>query len=135
LPLADALEHWLHRAPGAPIPFDDAAAQGVLRTLHRGLDATIVQALAVRPRTLIELSAEITDLNYPALKRRFNKLRSTHLIHPLPVDNASAYSPTEWLRQAVVPLVLAVHWESRHDSDAEPISPSEAEALFLLALP
>jgi len=50
-------------APGAPIPFDDGAP-GRAQNSHRGLGPTIVQALAVRPRTLIELSAEITDLNY-----------------------------------------------------------------------
>lgn len=134
LPVADALEHWLQSAPGGPIPPDDAAAHGIVRTLTAAWDSTVVRALAERPLTLTELSAAISNLNYPALKRRLGKLRSTHLVTPMPTDNGTAYAASEWLRRAVIPLAVAGRWERKHDADAEPISRVEVEAAFLLAL-
>jgi DNA-binding HxlR family transcriptional regulator len=134
LPVADALAHWLQGAPDGPIPLDDVAAHGVLRTLTAAWDATVVAALAVQPYTLIELSISIADLNYPALKRRFNKLRSTHLIAPVRTENTGAYAASEWLRRAAAPLAVASYWERRFDADAAPVSRVEVEALFLLAL-
>lgn len=133
LPVADALETWLHNAPGTPIPIDDVAAYGTIRVLTAGWDSAIVRALAERPHSLIELNAEISAFNYPALKRRLAKLRATHLA--IPTGSTSTYTASEWLRQAVAPLILAGRWERRHDPEALPITKLEIEAAFLLALP
>lgn len=135
LPVAEALEHWLRLSPDGPVPLEDDAAHGIVRTLTAAWDSTVVRALAERPLTLTELSAGISDLNYPALKRRLAKLRSTHLVTPVLTESGSAYAATDWLRRAVVPLAVAGRWELEHDVDAEPISRIEVEAAFLLALP
>ncbi len=135
LPIADALEHWLRDAQGGPIPLDDAAASGVLRALVAAWESAIVGAVAAEPHTLSELSTMTSDLNYPALKRRFSKLRSNNLITPVETGNTSAYVASRWLRQAALPLVLSARWESQHDPSAQPLSRTGMEALFLLALP
>lgn len=136
LHVADALERWLAASPGGPMPLEDPAARGIVRVLTAAWDSTVVRALAEQPQTLIELSAGIPDVNYPALKRRLAKLRSTNLAVPIDRNGGTmAYAASEWLRLAVVPLVLAGRWERRHDAGAEPISRVEVEASFLLALP
>lgn len=133
LPIAQALEQWFGSAPGGSIPLDDPAAQGIVRVLIAGWDSTVIRALAERPRTLIELSGEISALSYPALKRRLAKLRSTHLIAPIEHDGGMAYVASDWLRNAVVPLILAIRWERGHD--VESMTRVDIEAAFLLALP
>lgn len=135
LPVAAALEHWLRGAPDGPIPLDDSAARGTIRVLTAGWDSTIVRTLAERPLSLIDLNSAISGLNYPALKRRLGKLRSTHLVTPVPTGNTHVYETTAWLRRAIVPLILAGRWERRHDAGAEPVSRVEVEAAFLLSLP
>lgn len=135
LPVASALEKWLQNAPGGPVPLEDPAAQGIVRVLTAGWDSTMIRALAEQPQSLIALSASISELNYPALKRRLGKLRTTRLIAPIEHEDGAAYVATDWLRQAVLPLTLAGRWERKHDHDAQPISQIEVEAAFLLALP
>jgi DNA-binding HxlR family transcriptional regulator len=134
LPVATALERWLADSPAGPISIEDPAAQGIVRTLTAGWDATIVRALAERPQGLIELSAAIPELNYPALKRRLAKLRSTDLVVPAETASGRACEASEWLRRAVVPLTLAGRWERRHEA-GQPIARTEVEAAFMLALP
>jgi DNA-binding HxlR family transcriptional regulator len=134
LPVAAALERWLADSPAGPISIEDPAAQGIVRTLTAGWDSTIVRVLAERPQSLIELSATISALNYPTLKRRLAKLRSTHLVIPVQTASGRAYEASEWLRRAVVPLTMAGRWERRHDA-GQPIASTEVEAAFMLALP
>lgn len=134
LPVATALERWLADSPAGPISIEDPAAQGIVRTLTAGWDATIVRALAERPQSLIELSTSIPELNYPTLKRRLAKLRSTNLVVPVETASGRAYGASEWLRRAVVPLTLAGRWERRHEA-GQPITRTEVEAAFMLALP
>lgn len=134
LPVAAALARWLADSPDGPISIEDPAAQGIVRTLTAGWDSTVVRALAERPQSLIELSSSISEQNYPALKRRLAKLRSTHLVVPVDTPSGRAYGASEWLRQAVVPLTLAGRWEHRHDA-GQPIARTEVEAAFMLALP
>lgn len=135
LPVAAVLERWLQLAPGGPLPLESAAARGIVRVLTAGWDSTMVRTMAERPLTLNEMSAGIPELSYPALKRRLAKLRSTRLVTPVSQDKGTAYSATDWLRLAVVPLAVAGQWERRHDPEAEPISRMEVEAAFLLTLP
>jgi DNA-binding HxlR family transcriptional regulator len=135
LPVAAALQRWLEDCPGGPVGLEDTAAQGVVRVLTAGWDSTVVRALAEDPRGLVELSAAIRELNYPALKRRLTKLRSTGLAVPVDTERGPAFEASEWLRRAVVPLTLAGRWERRHQAGGQPISAMEIEAAFLLALP
>ena len=134
LPVATILERWLQLAPDGPIPLESTAAHGTVKVLTAGWDSTMIRTMAERPLTLNETNAGIVGLSYPALKRRLAKLRSTHLVTSVP-GNTAAYAATDWLRFSVVPLAMAGRWERKHDPEAEPISPVEVEAAFLMTLP
>lgn len=135
LPVAVKLERWLSDSPDGPISLDDDAARGIVRVLVAGWDSTMIRTLAERPLSLAELNDGISSFSHPALKRRLAKLRSTRLVTRVGAGKTVTCAATDWLRRAVVPLTVAGRWELRHDPDAEPISPVEAEAVFLLALP
>jgi DNA-binding HxlR family transcriptional regulator len=135
LPVAAALEWWLEGGPNGPIPLEDPAAQGIVRVLMAGWDSTVIRVLAEQPRSLIELQTRISELNYPALKRRLTKLRSTGMVVPGKTANGLAYEVSDWLRRAVVPLTLAGRWERRHQVGRGPIAQMDLEAAFMLALP
>lgn len=135
LPIADALERWLAEGPDGPTLLDTAAAQGILRVLIAAWDSSMIRALAVGPATLADLNAGIRDVNYPAMKRRLAKLRSTRLVTPVQTSGGKAYEASDWLRRAVVPLILAGRWERLHAPSAEPITAVEIEAAFLFATP
>jgi DNA-binding HxlR family transcriptional regulator len=137
LAVADVLQHWLSRSPFGPISLPDTAARGVVRALVAGWDSNILPTLAERPRSLSELSEEISAHNYPALKRRLSMLRSASLVAPVSGNGRSpAHGPTQWLRGAVGPLSAAGRWERIHSTDAAtPVTRPEIEAAFLLALP
>ncbi|HEX8690621.1 MAG TPA: winged helix-turn-helix domain-containing protein, partial [Solirubrobacterales bacterium] len=137
LALADVLERWLANSPFGPIPLPDTAARGAVRALAAGWDAAIVGAVAERPRTLAELSAEISGHSYPGLKRRLAKLRAANLVTLVPDGKRSPmHAATQWLRCAVGPLSVAGRWELQHArASARPMTRREIEAKFLLALP
>lgn len=133
--VADALEHWLLSSPGGPIPLDSTAGRGTVKVLTAGWDSTIAMALAERPLSLTELNDAIVNTNYPALKRRISKLRSTSLVAPLGRGKGTTYVATDWLRRAIAPIVVAGRWERRHDPSFERVTRGEAEAAFMLTLP
>jgi len=134
LPVADALEEWLATAPSGPIALEEDAAHGTVRVLSAAWDSDMVRGLAEGPVTLAELSASIASTNYPALKRRLAKLRSTGLVLPIGEDRVSAYVASDWLRRAILPLAVAARWERKHDPGAEQVSQVVVEAAFLLVL-
>lgn len=134
LGLADVLERWLDGAPTGSVSLEDPAAAGVVNALVAAWDSRIVRALAEGPRSLAELAANIAEVNYPAMKRRLAKLRSTGLVEPMLVEEGKAYAAGDWLRRAVVPLAFAVRWERRHAESGDASSREEIEALFLLAI-
>jgi len=133
--VADALEHWLLSSPGGPIALDSTAGRGTVKVLTAGWDSTIVMALAERPLSLTELNDAIVHTNYPALKRRISKLRSTSLISPIGKGKGTTYVATDWLRRAIAPIVIAGRWERKHDPSFERVTRGEAEAAFMLTLP
>lgn len=138
LGVAEVLESWLSLSPFGPIQLPDTAARGVVRALVAGWDSTIVWALAERPRSLAELSSEIAEHSYPALKRRLSMLRSASLVTPLNGNGRSpAQAATTWLRFAAGPLSAAGRWERDHaaGSAMPTITRQEIEAALLLALP
>jgi len=135
LGVADALERWLESSPQGPIALEDTAGRGTIRILAAGWDSAIVRALAERSYTLTSLSAVISKVNYPALKRRMIKLRSTSLIDQTGRGKGTTYMASDWLRRSAIPLTAAARWERRHDDEAEPISKVDVEAAFLMTLP
>lgn len=135
LPVANALELWLRRAPGGPVALDHPAANGIVRVLTSGWDSAVVRTIAERPLSLAELSACLPRLSYPSLKRRLAKLRKIGLVTPVGNGRVAAYEPGRWLRQAIAPLAIASRWELRNTDIAEPITKTEVEASFMLVLP
>lgn len=133
--VAEALEHWLLSSPVGPIPLDSTAGRGTVKVLTAGWDSTIVMALAERPLSLTELNDAIVSTNYPALKRRISKLRSTSLVSPIGAGKGTTYVATDWLRRAIAPIALAGRWERKHDPSFERVTRGEAEAAFMLTLP
>jgi DNA-binding HxlR family transcriptional regulator len=133
--VAAALERWLEDGPRGPMPLEDPVAQGIVRILVAGWDSTVIRALAEQPQSLTELSSRISQLNYPALKRRLARLRSTGLVVPVRTAGGAAYEVSDWLRRAAVPLTFAGRWERRHEVGGQRIARMEVEAALLLALP
>lgn len=135
LDLAEALERWLAHSPFGALDLNEAAARGIVKALVAGWDSTVVHAVAERPRRLAELSREVSERSYPALKRRFAKLRTAALVEC--VDGATRspeYGVTPLLRRAAAPLSLAVRWEREH-APIGPLDGRDLEAMLLLALP
>jgi DNA-binding HxlR family transcriptional regulator len=133
---ADAVEAWLARAPGGPIPLESEAAKGAIKALSGGWDSTLMRSLANRPFTLTELDTLIPDVSYPSLERRIARMRATGLIEPVEAGGrGTPYVVTEWLRRSIAPLVAAGRCERRYLSERSgPISNVEVEAAFILAL-
>lgn len=136
LSVADALERWLSHSAFGPLDLSDPAARGTVRALVAGWESTVVQALAERPRSLADLSPQITAHSYPALKRRFARLRTATLVAPVDARARSPeYEATPLLRRAVAPLSLAARWERDHLAGAGSIDTHDLGAALLLALP
>jgi DNA-binding HxlR family transcriptional regulator len=135
LAVADALERWLADAPRGPLSLDDPAAQGTVRVLTAAWESNVVRTLAEQPYSLGEINQRIAEATYPSLKRRVAKLHSTGLVAAASSMQGARFAATDWLRLAVVPLMLAARWERRYDASATPLTCRDAEAAFLLALP
>lgn len=137
--VADALERWLEFAPEGSLPLGDNAARAAIKALAGGWSSTMLRALAARPLSLTELSGVIAALSYPSLERRLSAMRLADLIRSdqsAAASRGNPYAVTEWLRQAIGPLLAAARWERKHgDNDAMPIEPIDVETIFLLTAP
>lgn len=113
-----------------------AAAPCVVRALVAGWDATVVHYLAATPRSVGELSAEITDRSYSALKSRLARLRAAGLVErDRARERGRRHVPTRRMRRAAYPLALAARWERDHLPSAPVFCARDVEAVLLLALP
>lgn len=135
--VADRVEAWLSQAPQGPIAFGSEAAKGAIRALIAGWDSTVLQALAARPLSLIELDGTIPEISYPALERRLSAMRAARQVEAGGAPGgARPYTVTEWTRRAMGPLAAAGRCECERLSDStEGPAPGDVEAAFLLALP
>lgn len=136
LDLADTLELWLSYSPFGALDLDGAGARGTVKALVAGWESTIVQALAQRPRRLACLSREVSGHSYPALKRRFSKLRTAALVECLDSGVRSPeYEATDQLRRAAAPLTLAIRWDREYAPASVRLAERDLGAVLLLALP
>lgn len=137
LKVAEVLEKWLELAPEGPIQLGSGRAKSTTKALVDGWSTNIVRAVAIRPTSLTEMSRLITAFSYPAIERRLTAMRLDQLVVPYPADQRTTpYIATNWLRRAVMPLTAAAGWEYSYPSDrAQPITPLDVEAAFLLAIP
>lgn len=137
LGVAEVLGRWLAVAPGGPMQAGTIAAKSSITALVDGWSSTIVRALAARPLSLTELNRFIPGLNYPSLGRRLGAMRLTGQIEARPDGTrGTPYAATEWLRQAIVPLLAGARWEREAlGADAQPLDRLDVESVFLLAVP
>jgi DNA-binding HxlR family transcriptional regulator len=137
--VADMLEAWLARAPEGALALGSPAAKGAIKALVKGWSSTLVRAIAARPLALTELDRLIVGLNYPSLERRLGAMRLAGQIEACDGRSRSRpYTPTEWLRRAMAPLLAGAAWERRSatpEEAAASLGKLDFEAAFLLAIP
>lgn len=137
LGVADALAHWLDRAPDGPVSLETGAGKGIVKALIDGWGSTIMRSLAATPMSLTELDRRIPNLSYPSLERRLSSMRMAGLIEAQQGHGGGTpYAVTNWGRRGVVPLAVASRCERRHlRGEAAPVTSGDIEAAFLLATP
>jgi DNA-binding HxlR family transcriptional regulator len=137
LSVAELIQDWLAYSPAGPIQLGTVSAKSTVEALLEGWSSMIIQALAGRPLSLTDLNGLISSVNYPSLERRLAALRVAGLVEAMPmVGRTTPYEVSEWLREAVGPLTVAIQWERRRVAErTTPISKLDAESIFLLAVP
>lgn len=137
LEVAEVVKAWLANAPDRPLELGEPAAKSAIKAFAEGWSASIVRALAARPLTLTELNKLISGTSYPSLERRLGAMRLADQIDVCPGQHrGTPYSATDWMRQAVAPLLAAARWERDYaPNEAAPLSRLDFEAAFLLAAP
>jgi DNA-binding HxlR family transcriptional regulator len=137
LGVGDTVQAWLEAAPGGPKQLGTIGAKSAIKAFVEGWTSHIIRILAARPLSLTELNSLIPRVSYPSLERRLTAMRECDLIeaHHGP-GRLRPYSVTDWLRQAIVPLLAAVAWERTYAADKTArIGRLDVEAGFLLAIP
>lgn len=137
LAVAAALDRWLSRAPEGSLSLGGSAAKAAVKAFAEGWSATILRALAATPLSLTDLDRLIGALSYPALERRLGAMRLAGQIEARPGRSRSTpYAVTDWLREAVAPLVAASRWEQRHrGGESTPVGCLDVETALLLVSP
>jgi DNA-binding HxlR family transcriptional regulator len=121
LKVAALLQEWLLAAPDGPILLGSMAAKSSIKALAGGWSFNIVRALAARPLSLTELNVLISKVSYPTLERKLSTMRSSKLVEPQPGEGrGTPCGPTNWLRQAVIPLTSAAAWERKFAPETTP---------------
>jgi hypothetical protein len=136
LPVADGIELWLLKATGGPLPYEDRRAKQAIELLSEAWGHALVCALAAGPTEPADAIARC-ELPPRAAKRLLAQLRRTGLVEDVAAsDGAKRCAPTEWLRRAVGPLMLAARVEnSDRTAGARPVDSLDVEAAMQLAAP
>jgi DNA-binding HxlR family transcriptional regulator len=136
LAVVDVVDGWLARAPKDGTRLESAAGKGATKALVRGWDSTMLRALAVRPFSLTELDNLINAYSYPALERRLAAMRLAGFVTPVRSNGATPYAITDWLRQAMAPVLAAIRCERRHLAETTaPLTRIDVETILLLIVP
>ena len=137
LSVADSLSAWLGRCPDGPSGLGTSTARAAINALGAGWSSLMIRALASAPLSLTQLDRLIAGLNYPSLERRLDSLRVIGLVHRCAErGRATPYAPTDWLREAAVPLLHGVRWERSFPvGDVSRLRPRDIEAVLLLSAP
>jgi DNA-binding HxlR family transcriptional regulator len=108
LEVSDTLQAWLQRSPGGPTELGSTAARSAIKALVEGWGSNIVRALATRPLSLTELNSLIPRISYPSLERRLTAMRQVNLLEVRSTPGRmTPYYVTDWLRQAIAPVISA----------------------------
>ncbi len=137
LGVAATLQAWLAESPEGELVLGNANAKGAVKALAEGWSTGMIRALASKPLTLTELDRLITDVSYPSLERRLEAMRMVGQIEPVPSKGrGTPYVVTDWLRRAIAPVIVAVHWEQTQlPSKAPAITKIDVEAAFMMVIP
>jgi len=144
-----AIERWLEGAPKGTLNLvEDNDAQATLGAFIDGWGSRITHALANGPLTLAQLEGAVEDLDRETLEARVAAMRGSGLLSAHPSDGEGAsYAVTDWLREAIGPMVVAVRSEWRAaeaaeemeeldgELEEEQLPPRDVEAALVLALP
>jgi DNA-binding HxlR family transcriptional regulator len=135
--VADVIEAWLARAPDGPIRLESETGKAAIKALAGGWGSTMLRALAARPFSLTELDNLISAFSYPALERRLGAMRLAGFVAAVKGNGSGTpYAVTDWLREAMAPLLAAIRCERRHmAAEAAPLTRIDVEAILLLAVP
>ena len=133
-----ALHRWFEQCPAGPVLAGEESGD-VLWPLLCGWVATVVHAVAARPRTVAEIDEAVGVLPLEVVAANVELLAEVELIRALPPEQPGGeerFEPSEWLRQAVAPLAASIRLELRHPrGDTAPVAAADVEALLQLALP
>lgn len=135
LPVIEALERWLTRAPGGPLALGESAAKAAVKALADGWSTAMLRALAAKPLTLTELDGLISSINYPSLERRLSAMRLASIVEPREGNGrGTPHGVTKWARRGIAPLIAAMLWERCHAAaETAPVTKVDVEATLLLA--
>jgi DNA-binding HxlR family transcriptional regulator len=135
LTVADVLERWLDGGTPEPAHLGGASAKRAVKALAEGWEAGIVGMLAAEPRSLTQISQEISSLSYPSLERRLTAMRAAGLVEVLQSTGRGACcQPTSWLRYAAAPLAAASRFEGSDAANGQE-GKVDVQALLMLAMP
>lgn len=136
LPTADGIELWLLKASRGPLPYEDRRAKQAIELLSQAWGHGLVHAVAVGPTETADAIAHC-EMPPRAAKRLLTKLRRTGLVEIVEASGGTKRcAPTEWLRRAVSPLMLAARVESGdRPAGARPVDALDVEAAMQLAAP
>lgn len=130
-----ALEHWLSSRPAGPLQLGPEAGQAIA-PLACSWSAAIAHALTAEPMTLPELDRTVGDLGYETVAEHVEAMESAGQVEARAAGGETRYAPTEWLRQAIAPIVAAARYECHYpEEDVAPPDILDVEAAFQLALP
>jgi DNA-binding HxlR family transcriptional regulator len=138
LVVMDAVERWLQTSPDGPLGLGSNAAKMAVKALVDSWSSTILCLLAAGPMSLTELAECVSGISYPSLERRLSAMRLVGQLQAASPNRrkGTPYEVTDWVRQGVGPLAATMRWEYAHRQDRTvPLSRSDTEAGFLLALP
>lgn len=136
LPAADGIELWLLKASRGPLAYEDGRAKQAIKLLSEAWGHALVHAVAAGPTQTADAIARC-EMRPRAATRLLAKLRRTGLVEVVAGSGkAKRFAPTDWLRRAVGPLMLAARAESGdRPAGARPVDAFDVEAAIQLVAP
>jgi len=138
VPVADAIELWLLKAPEGAISYSDSdpRAEPAIELLADAWGSGLAHALAAGP---VDRQGLIAGCEWSprAAKRLLAKLGRAGMVEAATTPAGDpGHTATEWLRRGIGPLALAARVEhSDPPPEAKPVDALDAEAAMLLIAP
>jgi hypothetical protein len=137
--VGNVAERWLGEAPGRGRVLNSREGQAALSALIDAWSATVVHAVAAGPTTRggLEQALGAPGPFDTPVEDLLERMRAADLLETKPGEHGDLlYSPTEWLRKGLAPLLVATRLELRDPPpEAVALKQLDVEAVFRLALP